>query len=212
MDSDDIAYRKSVRNMAFVLAAIVITIFAAIFVPPYVNPPHNAFQRSVSYDFGSGLTMYLNLNSTTLAPAGHILFTAWVNSSSDSVESLTAADSWAFPQSSLWEQQCTYGWPVGIGVMSGHYTQDNYTLGTLLRPSVSPIQCPPSGSPQYFLFYPHSFEALASINGNPYRWTIRMSLSFGSEALSPSGLPSGVYTAVFADEWGDVLTANFQVA
>jgi hypothetical protein len=212
MDPDDVAYGKSVRNMGLVLAAIVITIFAAIFIPPYLNPPHNTFQQSVSYDSGSGFTMYLNQNSTTLGPSGHILFTGWVNSSSDSVENLTAADSWAFPQSSLWEQQCTHGWPIGIGVMSGHYTQDNYTLGTLLQPSISQVQCPASGSPQYFLFYPHSFEALASINGNPYRWTIRMSLSFGSESVSPNVLPAGVYTAVLADEWGDVLTANFRVA
>jgi len=54
MDSDDIAYRKSVRNMGLFLAAIVITIFAAIFIPPYVNPPHNAYPQSVSFDFGPG--------------------------------------------------------------------------------------------------------------------------------------------------------------
>ena len=211
MDSDDVAYKKSVRNMGLVLAAILITIFAAIFIPPYVNPPHNAFQQSVSYDSGFGFTMYLNLNSTTLAPSGHIMFTGWVNSSASSVENLTTADSWAFPQNFLWEQQCTSGWPIGIGVMSGHYTQDNYTLGTLLQPSIPKVQCPLSGSPQYFLFYPHSSEVLASINGNPYRWTIRMSLSLGPGSLNLPGFPAGVYTAVFADEWGDVLTANFLV-
>jgi hypothetical protein len=221
LDSDDIAYKKSVRNMSMVLAAMAVVIFAAVFLPPYLFPSRNAFQSSASYDFGSGFIMNLTLNSTTLAPSGHLLLTGWLNSSSDSVENLTAADDWALPQEMLWERQCATGWPMGIGLMSGHYTQDNYTLGALLQPATSPVQCPVSGSPQYFLFYPRSTEALASVNGNPQRWTMTMNFTFGQSSLSPNalpgvpglrGLPAGVYTAVLADEWGDVLTANFRVS
>jgi hypothetical protein len=221
LDPDDIAYKKSVRNMSMVLVAMAVVVFAAIFIPPYLFPSHEVFPSSVSYDFGSGFTMNLTLNSTTLAAPGHLLLMGWLNSSSDSVENATAADSWAFSEGLLWVPQCTAGWPIGFGLMSGHYTQDNYTLGTLLQPSVSSVQCPASEPPQYFLFYPHSTEALAIVNGNPQRWTITMNVTLGQGSLSPSalpgvsgqaGLPAGVYTVVLADEWGDVLTANFRVS
>jgi len=221
MDPDDVAYRKSVRNMSFVLAAIVITIFAAIFIPPYLNPPNETFPQSVSFDSGFGFTMHLTLNSTTMASVGNLLITGWVNSSSDSGETINASGNWAFPQSLLWERACTSGWPIGIGVMSGHYTQDNYTLGTPIQPELTAIHCPVSAPPQYFLFYPnHSSTAAAVVNGNPYHWTILMNVSMGQHSLSPNaipgvpgpkGLPAGVYTAILADEWGDVLTANFRV-
>lgn len=221
MDPDDLAYRKSVRNMALVLAAIVITIFAAIFIPPYVNPPSTVFPQSVSFDSAFGFTMYLTLNSTSVQPLGHLLLTGWLNSTSDSIQNLTLADSWSFPEGSLWGNQCTSGWPIGLGIISGQYGQDNYSLGTLLTPAPSRAQCAVSGSPQYFLLYPHSDEALASVNGNPIRWTLMMNLTFGEYSLNtgalpgvpgPKGLPPGIYTAVLADEWGDVLTANFRVA
>jgi hypothetical protein len=222
MDSDDVAYRKSERNMAYFLAAIVIVVFAAIFIPPYVNPPSDAFPRSVSYPSGFGFTMNLELNSTSVAPLGHVLLTGWINSTSDSGETINASDSWPYPQSLLWEPPCFSGWPIGVGLMSGHYTQDNYTLGTLLQPNASKAQCPASGSPQYFLLYPnHSSMAAAVVNGNPYRWDLLMSVSLGQYSLTPNtlpgvpgprGLPAGVYTAVLTDEWGDVLTANFRVS
>lgn len=207
--------------MSIVLAAIVAVIFAAIFIPPYLSPSHDVFPSSVSYDSGFGFTMHLTLNSTAVTPSGHVLLTAWLNSSSDSIENVTAADSWALSEGMLWGRPCTPGWPVGIGLMVGHYTQDNYTLGTLLQPEMSDVRCPVLGSPQYFLFYPHSTQALASVNANPYRWTITMNVTFGQGSLSPNalpgvpgprGLPAGVYTAVFADEWGDVLTADFRVS
>ena len=222
MDSDDIAYRKSVRNMSIFLAVMVIVVFAAIFIPPYVNPASGNFPSSVSYDFGFGFTMNLSVNATEVSPLGSVLLTGWVNSSSDSGVSINASDSWAFPRGRLWGPSCLNGFPIGIGVMSGHYTQDNYTLGALLQPLTSQARCPPSGSPQYFLFYPHhSSIAAAVVNGTPYRWSILMNVSLGQHSLAqnaipgvpgPQGLPAGIYTAVLADEWGDVLTANFRVS
>jgi hypothetical protein len=222
LDPDDIAYRKSVRNMSIFLAVIVIVVFAAIFIPPYVNPPSDVFPSSVSFGSGFGFTMHLAVNSTEVAPLGGVLVTGWVNSSTDSGVSINASDSWAFPQGSLWEPPCLNGFPIGIGVMKGEYTQDNYTLGKLLQPETSQAQCPSSGSPQYYLFYPHqSSIAAAVVNGTPYRWSILMNVSLGPYSLGPDalpgvpgpqGLPAGIYTAVLADEWGDVLTANFRVS
>ena len=209
MDSDDIAYRKSVRNMGFILAAIVITIFAAIFIPPYVNPPHNAYPQSVSFDFGSGFTMHLTVNYSSGSPTWSALLSGWVNSTSPSIESITAADSWAFPLNDLFTRLCTPGWPIGIGVMEGHYTQDNYTLGTLIPLNSSQPQCSGvSYSPTSFAFEPQTSRALVVLGGKPSFWTIQTVLRF--TGTTPGYLlPPGVYTAVLADEWGDVLTADF---
>ncbi|HUI23249.1 MAG TPA: hypothetical protein VLY82_02525 [Nitrososphaerales archaeon] len=222
MDQDDIAYRKSVRNMSVFLAVIVIVIFAAIFIPPYLNPASDVFPSSVSFGSGIGFIMHLTVNSTDVGPLSSVLLTGWVNSSSDSGVNINASDSWAVPQGRLWQPPCLNGFPIGIGVMSGHYTIDNYTLGTLLQPATSRAQCLVSGPPQYFLFYPHqSSIAAAVVNGTPYRWSMLMNVSLGQYSLAPNsvsgvpgpqGLPAGVYTAVLADEWGDVLTANFRVS
>ncbi|MDG6910611.1 MAG: hypothetical protein JRN08_09600 [Nitrososphaerota archaeon] len=208
---DDVAYRKSVRNMTIVLAAIVITVFAAIFIPPYVYPYHDVFQPAVSLDSPFGFTLHLEINSTSVAPGGGVLLTGWVNSTSSSIENVTAADSWALPQSGLWGKICTSGWPIGVGMMQGHYTQDNYTLGTLVPVPRPLVVCAVyAETPRYFIFEPHSSKALVTLGGNPAIWDIQTSLSF-RQYTSGYQLQPGVYTAVVADEWGDVLTTNFRV-
>ncbi|HYA56705.1 MAG TPA: hypothetical protein VED22_07925 [Nitrososphaerales archaeon] len=212
MDPDDVAYRKSVRNMALVLAAIVITIFAAIFIPPYINPPSGTFPQSVSYDSGVGFTMHLTVNYSSGSQTWSALLRGWVNSTSPSINNVTAADSWAFPLSDLYTRSCTPGWPIGIGVMEGQYTQDNYTLGTLLPLNLSRSQCTGvSSSPNSVAFEPQTSRALVVLGGTPSFWTIQTTLNF--TGTTPGYLlPSGVYTAVLADEWGDVLTANFRAS
>jgi hypothetical protein len=211
LNSDDVAYRKSVRNMSIVLAVIVVTIFAALFIPPYVYPSHDVFQPSVTLDSPFGFTLHLTVNSTTVSSEGTILLTGWVNSTSAVVENVTTSNSWGVPQAKLWERACTAGWPLGVGVMQGHYTHDNYTLGTLVSIPQPLLSCPVQvATPSYFLFEPHSSKALVDIAGTPSFWTIQSSLAF-EVYTSGAQLNPGVYTAVLADEWGDVLTTNFQV-
>jgi hypothetical protein len=208
---DDTAYHKSVRNMSVVLAAIVITIFAALFIPPYLFPTHNTYLSSVTLDSPVGFTLHLTLNSTSLSQGGAILLTGWVNSTSASIENITAVNSWALPQDSLLGRECTDGWPIGIGVMQGHYTEDNYTEGTLSQIPVPHVSCPVQvGTPDYFLLEPHSSKALVDLGATPGLWVIQSSLIF-KEYTAGSQLHPGAYTAVVADEWGDVLTTNFQV-
>jgi len=75
--------------MSLVLAAIVITVFAAIFVPPYVYPLHNVFRSTVSSDSPFGFTLHLRINTTSVPHAGAIVLTGWVNSTSSSIENLS---------------------------------------------------------------------------------------------------------------------------
>jgi hypothetical protein len=211
LDTDDIAYKKSVRNMVLVLAVFVITIFAAIIVPPYLFPPHDVFEKSVSAVSPYGFTTNLTINSTSVAPTTGVIITGWLNSTASSVENVTAADAWGISNSSLLSGGgCAKGWPIGVGVMQGHYTQDNYTQGSLI-PILEAYHCfvQPS-APTYFIFEAHSSKALVDYGGSPHIWTIQSTVGF-DQSDSEYQLQPGVYTAVFADQWGDVLTTNFVV-
>lgn len=211
MDPDDIEYKKSVRNMLFILTAIVITIFAAIIIPPYAFPKHNVYLQSVSEVSPFPFTLHLTLNTTSVSPSGGVLITGWINSSSAAVEDINASSSWALPQSRLWGRICTSGWPIGVGVMEGHYTDANFTLGTLVSIRQPLYSCPAQGStPRDFLLRPHSSEALVTIGGSPEIWVLQSHHSFSGYLGGPQ-LSPGIYTAVLADEWGDVLTTNFLV-
>ncbi len=212
MDPDDDAYRRSVRNMIFVLAAIVVTVFAAIFIPPYFNAGGSAFPTSTSYDSGVGFTMNLTVNYSAGSPTWVVALEGWVNSTSPQIENVTAADSWAFPLGRLWTRLCTPGWPIGLGVMQGHYTQDNYSLGALLPLNQGVTSCPTSAPPPgSFAFEPHTSKALVVLGGSPEFWVIQSSLRYTGSTPGYQ-LPPGIYTAILADEWGDVLTANFRAA
>jgi hypothetical protein len=52
---------------------------------------------------------------------------------------------------------------------------------------------------------------LVTIGSTPEIWVIQSSLIFGQESIGQGQLPAGVYTALAADEWGDVLVTNFRV-
>ncbi len=212
MAEDDKAYRRSVRNMVFVLAAIVLTVFAAIFIPPIVNPLHEQFNQSGYSDSVYGFRLTILLNATQLASNGGVAVTAWLNNTSSETNNVTAASQWPAGLQGLWTRICTNGWPLGVGVMPGYFTQDNYTRGSLIRVPVPLIGCPVSiYTPTFFLMQPGSSTAIVRLNGVLSDWNLTTTLSLGSAQLSRNA-GSGVFTAVAADEWGDVAIAHFRIA
>ena len=212
---DDVAYKRSVRNMSFVLAAIVITVFAAIIIPPYINPIHNNFQASVSLETGQSATLFLLVNSTSIAPEGHVNVTIWLKSTYPSINNVTAANQWSLPPGYMWTRSCTAGFPIGVGLMRGHYDQSNYSQGQLLRPNLPWTACPISTtSPRWFAFEPGTPNAIVNLGGTLEHWTISTGVIAGPGSFAGSGaggFSPGVYTVLAADEWGDVLTTNFVV-
>ncbi len=211
MDSDDDrAYRKSVRNMSVLLAAIVITVFAALIITPFLNPLHEQFPNSASVDSPYGFAISVTLNATQLGPGRYVSITAGMNSTSPQIENVTAQSAWAVDPNRLWGRLCTSGWPMGIGVMQGYYSEGNLSVGTLIGLPQPFVLCPVlRGTPSYFLLQPHGSKAVVSLNGTLEFWDLQTTLDFGSGSLGQGQRLGGVYTVVLADEWGDVVLLHF---
>ena len=204
-DPDDATYRKNVRNMSLVLAAIVLTIFVALFVPPLIFPPQEQFLTEASVNSPYGFTLSVELNSTSAAVGEMVNISAAISSTSNQVLNISSSRSWGVNQSNLVTRPCTPGWPLGVGVMRGYYDEDNYSLGTLVPIETPVTSCPlPGNSPGYFLLQSHGSMAIVNIRGSLAEWNLGFSVVF------PAG-SSGVYTAVVADEWGDLVLTHFRV-
>lgn len=195
--------------MSLVLAAIVITVFVALAVSPVLFPATSTFQTSTSLDSTFGFSLHLDVNTTAPLAGGGVEVTGWLNSTSGSIINVTAANSWGIgPTADLWGEACTTGWPLGLGIIQGHYTQDNVSFASLYPIPLPAHQCSTaSPSPGSFLLEPQSTKALVTLDGVPQYWVLRSSYPLNTAGLSP-----GTYTAVLADEWGDVVTTNFVVS
>jgi hypothetical protein len=213
VDQDDVAYRKSVRNMSFVLAAMAIIVVAGILAYPYLYPASTEFQKKVSLDSPYGFTLHLEVNTTSPSPGGHVAISAWANSTYPSVQNVTGSASWPVDSTRLWGRPCTGGFPIGVGVMRGHYSLDNYTLGSLVQVPRPLTACPEQPAPKWFVFEPapHSSVVLVSTGGSVAQWLVQTTYDFGPSSVGQASLPPGVYTAVGADEWGDLLLTSFAV-
>lgn len=210
MDPDDVAYRKSVKNTVIVLVVVVGVLVASLAAATYVSVPQNTFQTRTSVASTFPFTLNLAISATTGTTAGGVTITAWLNGTSTA--NVTAYSSWPVDQSRLWRDPCSEGWPIGVGVMQGHHTTDNYSLGTLaiLRGPQPP--CPaPKPLPRWFYFSSQTSKVLVTIGGEPEFWVIASEIAFNPGSVGVSRLSPGIYTAVAADEWGDLALTNFRI-
>lgn len=206
---EDREYGRNARNMAIILAAIVIIVFAAIFIPPLTSPVHEQFEQSASVNSPYGFTLSINLNTTNPSGEGGVSISAWLNNTSSEILNATASSQWTVNPSELWTGVCTYGWPVGVGVIRGYFTPDNYTLGTFVLLPRPLINCPNIASaPGSFLMQPRSSQAIVRLGGSLAEWNLGSTLAYRNQA--DGSKLSGVYTAVAADEWGDVAIVHFR--
>jgi hypothetical protein len=213
-DPDDAAYRKSVRNTVKVLAVVVAVIAAALILTAYFDVAPDTFQTSTSVASTYPFTMSLAINTTSAQAEDGVSVTAWLNGTSpgSSVDNVTAASEWAFDQTQLVWPRCQQGFPLGVGVMQGHYTQDNYTLGTLLPIHQSLPPCRESSPPAWFYFPSQESRVVVFFEGNLTYWNLSVTTDFGPASAVLPRLDPGVYTAVAADEWGDLVLTNFNVS
>ncbi len=198
--------------MVVVLAAIVLTAFATIFIPPIVNPVHEQFSQTGYSDSVYGFRLNLLLNGTQLAAGHGISVTAWLINTSSGINNVTAASQWPVSLLGLWTRICTNGWPVGVGVMPGYFTTDNYTRGSLIRVPSPLLACPIlRDTPAFFLMQPKGSTAIVRLNGVLSDWNLTSTFALGSVQLARNQ-SGGVFTAVAADEWGDVAIAHFRIS
>jgi hypothetical protein len=210
MDSDDAAYHKSVRNTVIVLAVVVVVLAASIGLTLLFDVAPNTFQSrtSVSSDYPFVLT--LDVNTTSATDNGAVEITAWMNGTSTG--NVTAASNWAFDQTKLVSPACSSGFPVAVGVMQGHYTSDNYSLGTLTSFVLPQLPCPHGPPPPWFYFSSTAPKVLVTVGGAPEFWVLRANVTVDAASMGVPRLPPGVYTAVGADEWGDFVMTNFRIS
>ena len=198
------------RNTVIVIAAVVVIIAAALLVPPLVSPVHEQFNSTTSVASPYGLSLSLRLNGTQLIAGQGETIMAWVNSTSSQVANVSAASNWALGPQGLWTRICTNGWPLGVGLMAGYYTADNYSLGSLVPLPTPLVGCPIMiGTPSYFLLRPHGSTAIVKLGGSLAEWNLTSTLGLASSQLSSQR--GGVYTAIAVDEWGDLVIVHFRV-
>jgi len=196
--------------MAVILAAIVITVFASIFIPPLVYPSHEQFVASSSTFSPYGFSLLLTENATRIVSGQDIDVTAVMNNTSYEVLQVPAASDW--PLAGLYTRPCFTGWPMGIGIMQGYYTSDNFTSGTLLKLQYPQAGCSSgtSSAPTIFLIEADSPDSVANSTNSVQTWNLTFSLDSRSYAgANGTAYFQGVYTVVVADEWGDTAITHF---
>jgi hypothetical protein len=210
MDPDDVAYRRSVRNTVVVLAVVVVVLAASIALTLLFDVTPNTFQTKTSVASTQPLTLTLEVNTTSGAANRGVEISAWLNGTSTG--NVTANSNWAFDQTKLVYPVCSSGFPLGVGVMQGHYTSDNYSLGTLVSFVLPKQLCPHEQAPAWFYFASATSRVLVTIGATPVFWVLRVNATVSSASLGVSRLAPGVYTAVAADEWGDFVLTNFRIS
>lgn len=200
--------------MGFVLAAIVITVFAAIFIPPLVNPQHEQFLPEASVSSPQGFDLYLLVNPVSVEAGGTVTVTIWMSNTGTQVDNVSAASSW--PIGDFLSNPCPSGNPLpfGVEILNGYYTTDNATAGRSLQ-LVNDVSCvASSASPTFFAIAASGSQAIVPYGGSFQLWNLSSSFFPFGGFYQAGGSPSfyhfhGVYTVVAADEWGDLVVTHF---
>jgi hypothetical protein len=165
----------------------------------------------------TGLSLNLNLSVVNNV---QVVLTAYEFNTLDRVNNVTYGDSSLLNSSFFQWAKCAFGagGMVGYEVLEGGYGLNNFSSGTALWLQLQPSEIGAegcggsafvgeSGSSQndYYAFSPLSDQNVLSGTYVGY-WTIP------SDASSYRPFPSGVYTVVAADEWGQVAILHFIVA
>ena len=125
--------------------------------------------------------------------------TGWINNTSDQVVEEVSTNSWPVDPSNLTALFCGPGWPLGLGIMKGYQTSDNYSIGTFLPPTAPMPACQNSTEgPSDFLIAAFSSSAVVRIGATLQQWDLKASMVFRVQS-------KGVYTVLVADEWGDLV-------
>ncbi len=208
--TDEEHYRRSARNMAYFVGALVLLVVAAVAASAILSPQSEPTRPDIARaSSGLGFDLVLRVNSTSLASGSTLGATVAINNTSGRILNMTSADSWAVNRGYL-IPVCDHAWPIGVGVMKGSYTRANYTSGVLLTSVIPVVFCPavpphPGYPPVFFLVQSGTSSSLEvnALGSSHVNLTSQVSIGTGSPQAV---LPPGIYTVVAADEWGDIAT------
>ena len=174
---------------------------------------------------GPGLAVYVRTNATTVQGNQGLEVNVSELSSFPAAVNLSAADAWS---PLLGEQTlvaahpvglavpCAGGWPIGVGLMSGHELMNNLSQGRYITPwaySCTTV----SANFLYFVFSPGNSTAIAgeaNSEGSYPQSSVPTAVDIVQPVtLNPSqhSLAPGEYTIVAGDEWGNVALTYFAV-
>jgi len=149
---------------------------------------------------------YLQLHATAGPYMGshqNLNATIWEVNTLQSENRVEVAPSWSGTLG-ISAQGCVQEFPIGLGLLEGHYVASNVSQGQLV-PYPLVFSCPASLiALKSLTFQPNSSMAVATTNFGTPIWDI--SQSFVYQNLSP-----GEYTVVACDEWGHTAFAYFSV-
>jgi hypothetical protein len=113
--------------------------------------------------------------------------------------------------------------PVGFAVLQGYYGANNFTAGRALYlyNTTNFTSCTRNSVPYVYSFEPTSDVATTYLSGQTVQTgNVSVSATFGGYWTGGEGtpipatynrFPSGAYTVVAADEWGDVVLVHFDL-
>lgn len=211
-------------SLAAIVVVVVVIAGAAVLVTQTSHPQVTATSTSYSTSTGSSssldkLDLSLTLNASTISSGQGI--TATVEDSNTLSAPLNVSASADWPIGSLALGPCgTLNYPVGIAVLQGDYNLSNVSSVSALeifQPGV--YACPMIlSSIQSFLFQPSSDNATVYGSCEPggacLTETAESAVAFSGYWSGGTFVPfpSGVYTVVAGDEWGDIAILHFVVA
>jgi hypothetical protein len=208
----------------------VIIVFTALFYPPF-QESITASTRNVSTSGGRGITtaaISLGGGGTTTSTSTSnasldlslVLQLSTVNSSignltirlSDvnllnSTNVVPFADHWAYSVGALSERDgCAFGASLAFGIFTGNLSLSNYQAANPLPLYDTSVQFACTETVVPTSFTPLGNESVG-LSTNGY-WTGGLNTSTPAAFMT---FPSGLYTVIGVDEWGQVLLLHFTV-
>jgi len=153
----------------------------------------------------SGLQVNVSVNST-IVEAGHSFTVDIWETNNFWMNNVSTAAHWAV---SLVVYPCVRGWPLGVGLLPGHYVAANLTEKGDWVPYPLGWHCPANTTRLYYLFFsPQSSKATVKTDAGTQTWDVRQTITFTQMTYTFS---AGQYTVVAGDEWGHLAFAYFDV-
>lgn len=215
------------RVALIIVIAIIIIVIAIAVVSTYTvssqkkTVPTFSMSGSTVSAVNSTLGLSLQLFAAPSNLSGSLAISAQVVNFRNVSNNVTGQDNWSYPVDSLNPSSpCDSPGEVGFGIFQGYYDQSNYTKATTLtlyNPTFTYL-CTTQAFPNtFYSFQPHSDLVEIAYAGSLYNETISLFEQIGGywSGEYATGtyhvFPTGSYTIIAADEWGQVVLLHFVV-